>query len=75
MASDQRSENRGPRVLLLYYTYTGQALKVLEAAGEVFRERGCDVQKVEIEFTDPRQPCVARHLIGLARPQRKDVTP
>lgn len=53
MADDQRGDRR-PRVLLLYYTYTGQALKVLEAAGEVFRERGCDVQKAEIEFTDRR---------------------
>jgi menaquinone-dependent protoporphyrinogen IX oxidase len=52
-ASEQRSDRR-PRVLLLYYTYTGQALKVLEAAGEVFRDRGCDVQKAEIEFTDRR---------------------
>ena len=26
--------------MLLYYTYTGQSLRVLEAAGEVFRERG-----------------------------------
>jgi menaquinone-dependent protoporphyrinogen IX oxidase len=46
--------NRRPRVLLLYYTYTGQALKVIEAAGEVFRERGCEVRKAEIEFTDRR---------------------
>src|SRR5215208_7516163 len=45
---------RPPRVLLLYYTYTRQSLKVLEAAGEVFRERGCEVQKAQIEFTDPR---------------------
>jgi menaquinone-dependent protoporphyrinogen IX oxidase len=45
---------RPPRVLLLYYSYTGQSLKVLEAAGEVFRERGCEVQKAEIEFTDPQ---------------------
>ena len=69
-ASEQRSDRR-PRVLLLYYTYTGQALKVLEAAGEVFRDRGCDVQKAEIEFTDrrfagrffslPDATCVARH--------------
>jgi menaquinone-dependent protoporphyrinogen IX oxidase len=49
----QRGE-RPPRVLLLYYTYTGQSLKVLEAAAEVFRERGCEVEKAEIEFTDPR---------------------
>lgn len=45
---------RPPRVLLLYYSYTGQSQKVLEAAGEVFRERGCEVQKAEIEFTDQR---------------------
>jgi hypothetical protein len=51
--SDDRS-NRKPRVLLLYYTYTGQSLKVLEAAGEVFGSRGCDVVKAPIEFTDPR---------------------
>ena len=43
-----------PRVLLLYYSYTGQSLKVLEAAGEVFAERGCEVHKAPIEFTDPR---------------------
>ncbi len=43
-----------PRVLLVYYSYTGQSLKVLEAAGEVFRERGCEVHMAPIEFTDPR---------------------
>ncbi|MDT5164788.1 MAG: hypothetical protein QOC88_1682, partial [Mycobacterium sp.] len=45
---------RPPRVLLLYYSYTGQAHKVLDAAGEVFRGRGCDVQVAEIKFTDQR---------------------
>jgi menaquinone-dependent protoporphyrinogen IX oxidase len=45
---------RAPRVLMLYYTYTGQSLRVLEAAAEVFRERGCEVQKAKIEFTDQR---------------------
>jgi menaquinone-dependent protoporphyrinogen IX oxidase len=54
VAGHQRSEPRPPRVLLLYYTYTGQSLKVLEAAGEVFRDRGCQVYKAEIEFTDQR---------------------
>jgi menaquinone-dependent protoporphyrinogen IX oxidase len=53
VASEQHSERR-PRVLLLYYSYTGQTLKVLENAGEVFRNRGCDVQNAEIKFTDPR---------------------
>jgi menaquinone-dependent protoporphyrinogen IX oxidase len=54
--TDATSEGHGesPRVLLLCYTFTGQSLKVLEAAGEVFRERGCDVETAEIEFTDPR---------------------
>ena len=50
----EQQNDRRPRVLLLYYTYTGQALKVLEAAGEVFRDRGCEVQKAQIEFTDQR---------------------
>jgi menaquinone-dependent protoporphyrinogen IX oxidase len=53
VAMDATDERR-PRVLLLYYTYTGQALKVLEAAGEVFRERGYEVETAEIEFTDRR---------------------
>jgi menaquinone-dependent protoporphyrinogen IX oxidase len=55
--TDMTSEGRGarqPRMLLLYYTYTGQSLRVLEAAGEVFRERGYEVQKAGIEFTDRR---------------------
>lgn len=46
--------DRPARVLLLYYSYTGQARKVLDAAGEVFRERGCEVHTAPIEFTDPR---------------------
>jgi menaquinone-dependent protoporphyrinogen IX oxidase len=55
--ADITNEGRGerlPRVLLLYYTYTGQSLRVLEAAGEVFRERGCEVQNAAIQFTDQR---------------------
>jgi menaquinone-dependent protoporphyrinogen IX oxidase len=54
--TDATGEVRGdnPRVLLLYYTFTGQSLKVLEAAAEVFRARGYDVETAEIEFTDPR---------------------
>jgi hypothetical protein len=45
---------RPPRVLQLYYSYTGQAHKVLDAAGEVFRSRGCEVSEAEIKFTDPK---------------------
>lgn len=43
-----------PRVLLLSYSYTGQSQKVLQAAGEVFTERGFSVTEATIEFTDPR---------------------
>lgn len=53
-AGNQRGGERPPRVLLLYYTYTGQALKVLEASAAVFRERGYEVHNAAIEFTDRR---------------------
>lgn len=52
--TDTQRSGKAPRVLLLYYSYSGQALKVLEAAGDVFTERGCEVVKAGIEFTDPR---------------------
>ena len=51
-------EGRGdagtPRILLLYYSYTGQTAKVLDAAEEVFRKRGYQVDRAPISFTDPR---------------------
>lgn len=53
MTTDQHGDRR-PRVLLLYYSYTGQSRKVLEAAGEVFRARGFDVHDAAIEFVDRR---------------------
>ena len=43
-----------PRVLFVYFTYTKQTLKVLEAMTEVFRERGCDVEHAAIDLTDSR---------------------
>ena len=43
-----------PPVLFVYYTYTQQTLKVLDAMGEVFRDRGCEVLLAGIEFTEPR---------------------
>lgn len=52
--TDEWSTGRRPRVLLLYYTYTGQSHKVLEAVGEELRERGCDVVPARIELTDRR---------------------
>lgn len=52
-ANDSGGDRR-PRVLLVYYTYTGQALKALESVAEVFRDRGCEVRLAGIEFTDRR---------------------
>src|SRR3954470_317988 len=43
-----------PRVLVVYYTYTQQSLKVAEALADVLRERGCDVRLAGIELTDSR---------------------
>jgi menaquinone-dependent protoporphyrinogen IX oxidase len=43
-----------PSVLLLYYTYTQQARRVVDVIEATFRERGFDVQLAAIEFTDPR---------------------
>jgi menaquinone-dependent protoporphyrinogen IX oxidase len=45
---------RKPSVLIVYYTYTQQALKVAEAMADRFRERGCDVKLAKIELTDKR---------------------
>jgi menaquinone-dependent protoporphyrinogen IX oxidase len=43
-----------PRVLVVYYTYTQQTLKVAEAMADALIERGCDVRLAGIDFTDPR---------------------
>lgn len=43
-----------PRVLLVYYTYTQQARKGMDAMADVLRERGCEVKLAAIEFTDKR---------------------
>ena len=43
-----------PSVLLVYFTYTNQTRKVIDAMAEVLRGCGCDVRLAAIEFTDPR---------------------
>jgi len=43
-----------PRVLFVYYTYTQQSLRVVEAMADVLRERGWEVRQAGIEFTDKR---------------------
>jgi menaquinone-dependent protoporphyrinogen IX oxidase len=48
------AEPRAPRVLFVYYTYTQQTLKIVEAMTDVFHERGCEVLQASLEFTDAR---------------------
>ena len=43
-----------PKVLFVYYTFTKQALKVTEDMESVFRDRGWDITRAQIEFTDAR---------------------
>jgi hypothetical protein len=43
-----------PKVLFVYFTYTKQTLKVLEAMTDVFRDRGCEVEHAAIDLTDSR---------------------
>ena len=43
-----------PSILFVYFTYTKQTLKVVEAMSEVLQRRGCDVHRAAIEFEDPR---------------------
>jgi flavodoxin len=43
-----------PKDLFVYYTFTKQTLKVVEAMSEVMRERGCEVHQAAIDLTDKR---------------------
>jgi hypothetical protein len=52
--ADTQGAARRPRVLFVYYSYTQQALKVVEVMTSVLAERGCEVEQAAIEFTDRR---------------------
>ena len=52
--SSSDANSKRPRVLFVYYTYTQQSHRVVEAMTDVLRERGCDVRQARIEFTDRR---------------------
>ena len=43
-----------PKVLFVYFTYTKQTLKVLEAMTDVFHDRGWSVEHAAIDLTDGR---------------------
>src|SRR3954468_909478 len=44
----------GPRVLVVYFTYTQQSRLVAQAMAEVLSQRGCEVRQAAIELTDSR---------------------
>ena len=48
------NEEAKPKVLIVYYTLTKQSGRVADAMATAFEERGCDVTKALIEFTDGR---------------------
>jgi len=72
-----------PTVLFVYYTYSQQTLRVVEATAGVLRERGCDVTLARIEFTDrtyaprfaqfPLRRAYA-DIFGMVLPQYRGVT-
>ncbi len=43
-----------PRVLFVYFTYTQQTKKIVDAMAQVLEDRGCDTELAKIEFLDPR---------------------
>jgi len=43
-----------PKVLFVYFTYTKQTLKLVEAMSNVFHSRGCEVEHAAIDLTDAR---------------------
>ena len=43
-----------PRVLIVYFTLTGQADRVADAIATALEARGCEPTKARIEFTDER---------------------
>jgi len=44
----------GPRVLIVYYSYSGQAPRVATAMTQTLKAQGCAVTAAAIDFTDPR---------------------
>ncbi len=72
-----------PRVLIVYYTFTRQTGMVVDAMADALTERGCDVTKALLEFTDPDhgKPFSALpmrwpiwHITGMLVPQRRRKT-
>jgi hypothetical protein len=69
------------RVTFVYYSYTKQTKRVMDAMADVFRQRGWDVQDAPIAFTDHRWterfstfPLPLLKLIGMLPPQLRGAT-
>jgi hypothetical protein len=45
---------KNPSVLFVYYSFTQQTHRVVEAMAGAFRDRGAEVTLARLEFTDPR---------------------
>ena len=43
-----------PKVLFVYYTYTEQTKKVVDAMSGVMRDRGCEITLAKVDLTDQR---------------------
>lgn len=50
-----------PKVLFVYYTYSQQTFRVVEAMTVTLREHGCEVEQARIEFVDPRYTDLFSH--------------
>jgi hypothetical protein len=75
--------SKNPKILFVYFSFTNQTHKVVEAMSEVLRAKGCNVSLARIEFTDPRYAGIfskfpLRHaflqLISMLPPQLRRAT-
>src|SRR5215207_10539943 len=69
------------RVTFVYFSYTKQTKRVMDAMAEVFRERGWDVKDAPLVFPDHRWtarfstfPLPTRQLLGMLVPQLRGAT-
>ncbi len=83
MTATRDTAGSTPRVLFVYYSYTHQTQRVVDAMSDVLRAAGCEVEHARIELTDPRYAQrfstfplrhVYRDLFGMIPAQLRGVT-
>ena len=62
-----------PSVLFIYFTYSNQTRKVIDAMAEVLRDRGCDVHLADLEEARKFADGLANRITGSA-PVKQDIT-